>query len=163
MKFINIFYLFVAGLFFTSCALMFKEELSFDKTRVPGEYQGTISCSYEPCDIAGATNFMITEGETYFTLQFEDSVSNHIPNLEFKIELGDESFGEAVTVSGFIFLNENQFWQLTPYDEHLFYYWTYYDTQQEGERFEIRIYDTENDNDTPNPDYLELNGYKGIQ
>jgi hypothetical protein len=142
---------------------MFKEELSFDKTRVPGEYQGTITCTYEPCDVAGTTNFKITEGETYFTLQFEDSISSHIPNLEFKIELDDESFGEAVTVSGFVTLKEGQSWGLTPYDEHFFYYWTYYDTQQEGERFEMRIYNPDTDNTPPITDYLELNGFKGVQ
>lgn len=163
MKLKNILKLVTTVIFLTSCRLMFPEELTFDQSRVPGIYVGTITCSYDPCEVSGATSFEITEGESNFTLQFEDSVSTHLQNLEFTIELDDESFGEAVTVSGFIKLKEGQDWELTPYDQHYFYYWTYYDNQQEGERFEMRIYQPSHDNIGSNPNHLELNGHKGVQ
>ena len=163
MKMRNIFKLFVAGLLFTSCSLLFKEEPVFNKSRVPGQYEGTITCSYEPCAPAGSATFTITEGESFFTLQFADSLSGQFPDLNFDIELGERSYGEAVTISGYISFQEGQEWELTPYEEHFFYYWTYYDTQQEGERFEMRIYKPGPDNTAPDPDYVELNGYKGVQ
>ena len=164
MKLKTVLSLIIAGFFFTSCGFLFKEELTFDKARVPGEYEGTITCSYDPCELEGPTTFTITEAETYFTLQFEDSLSAQIPDLNFEIELGEESFGEAVTVSGYFRFPEDQPWQLTPYDQHIFYYWTFYDDQQEGERFEIMIYEPGPDNNAPaDINYLELNGHKGIQ
>lgn len=163
MKLKNILKLIIPAIFLTSCSLMFPEELTFDESRVPGAYDGTITCSYDPCDFTETTSFTIAEGDSSFTLQFADSVSTHLPNLEFTIELDDKSFGEAVTVSGFIKLKDGQDWELNPFDQHYFYYWTYYDTQQEGERFEMRIYQPSPDNTALNPDYLELNGHKGVQ
>lgn len=163
MKVVN--YLLLVGiiLFTTSCGFMFPEELTFDEDRVPGKYEGTITCSYEPCEVSGPSSFTITEGESYFTLQFEDSVSAHIQSLEFTIELDEERFGEAATVSGFIKLREGQDWKLTPYDQHYFYYWTYFDTQEEGERFEMRIYQPDTSESPQDIDYLDLKGHKGVQ
>lgn len=150
--------------FFTaSCALMYKDDPEFDESRVPGDYEGLIACSYDPCEVAGETTYTITKSDSYFILHFEDSVSSHIPDLEFSVELDGESFGEAVTISGFIKLMEGQPYELTPYDQHFFHYWTYYDTRQEGERFEMRIYEPGTDNNPPDMEYLQLTGHKGIQ
>jgi hypothetical protein len=159
--FIVLIILFSASL--SSCALMNKEEPVFDESRVPGEYTGQITCSYEPCNIGGDTFYSITWEEPYFTLHFEDSLSEHLPDLDFQIELDRRSYGEAITISGFIKLRENQAYALTPFDQHLFYYWTYYDTQQEGERFEMRIYEPGPEVSSTNPEFIELAGYKGIQ
>lgn len=157
MQSINVLCVVILSFFISSCALMNKESPEFDDSRVPGEYQGQISCSYEPCEVEGPTIFTITKEDSYFILHFEDSISTTIPDLDFKIELDRRSYGEAVTISGFIQLKEGQDYALTPYDQHHFYYWTYYDTQQEGERFEMKIYKTDPDK------YLELTGHRGIQ
>ncbi|SMO70922.1 hypothetical protein [Gracilimonas mengyeensis] len=143
--------------------LMNKEAPEFDESRVPGTYEGTIGCSFEPCEFAGETTFQITKNESLFTLHFEGSLSSTFPDLDFTIELDERSYGEAVTISGFIYLEDDQPYALTPYEAHHFYYWTYQDTQQEGERFEMKIYEPSPDTSPTNPDYIELEGYRGVQ
>lgn len=82
----HVLFLIIVGLFsayITSCALINKESPEFDETRVPGEYEGQISCSFEPCEVGGPTLFTITNEDSYFTLHFEDSISTTIPDLDF--------------------------------------------------------------------------------